>query len=211
MNRKINLIITIMAVLLTAMLVGCGNTAAPASQPGSIAVVSSEPPPSSSSKAPEASSVPVPSSEPESVSDEENEEITPIEFNDTIVTEKWEVSIQSTEFEDISMIDGFEDEVELDVWLTVKNLQKEYDNPFDNWSDDSIEIEVDYNDGYTYRGSASDERYSFGGGTVYLEPLETNSSICYSFFCPKEVAENTDAPLFLSVSVEGVKYQLTMR
>ena len=122
-----------------------------------------------------------------------------ITFGDTIVAKKWEISIQSVNF-------GYTDDegnIWLDVYLTVKNLQKEAEDPF-SWIDPSVKIELDYNDGYKYSGSTGFE-------STYLSPLETKSNIEYSIQCPQEVETNTDAPLFLTITVQGTKYNLTIR
>lgn len=123
-----------------------------------------------------------------------------VTLGDTIVTTRWEVSVESVTFGDTDK----EGNIWFETYLSVKNLQQESEDPFD-WFDPIIHLELDYNDGYKYTGGTG-----FGSYT-YIKPLETKSNIEYSIKCPQEVEDNTAAPLVLNITVEGVKYQLTVR
>lgn len=74
-------------------------------------------------------------------------------------------------------------------------------------------VSADYNEGYTYNGFAIVEDSSLGftfSNTTDIDPLDTKG-MHYLIECPQEVADNTEAPLFVVLTVEGEKYQITLR
>lgn len=106
-----------------------------------------------------------------------------------------------------------EGKILLDVSVYIKNLQQRAFT-----GTDVLKVTADYNSGYIYDntreaiewGSGLESTSSFMGMSVEIDPLDT-VEVRYVIDCPAEVAENTNAPLFLDITLEGVKYQLTMR
>lgn len=150
------------------------------------------------------------------VASPENKASTPISTGETIITETREITINNVELSyDIlpTEKDMFythypadSGKVYIDIAFTVKNLQKQQLS-----ASDVLSIEADYNDGYKYSGFDVIESTSLGFTSFgSIDPLE-NINMRYLISCPQEVEENTSAPLFLTITVEGVKYQYTIR
>lgn len=152
----------------------------------------------------------------ESLPEPKENDFKPIAVGETIITETREITINHVEFSyDVEPMEkdlvythyeAASGEVYIDIAVSAKNLQKQ------NLSaDDVMSIKADYNDGYTYSGFCIVESASLGFsmfGTI--DPLGT-INMRYLIKCPQEVEENTDAPVFLIITVEGLKYKLTMR
>lgn len=152
-------------------------------------------------------------------------EIREVAVGDTITTANLEVTlgyamftnrVDSREGRDIISYvwqSADEGKILLDVSVHIKNLQQ---TTFTGT--DVLTITADYDNGYLYdnvveavdRAGSLEPTSSFMGTSVKIDPLET-VEVRYVIDCPQEVAENTEAPLFLNITVEGVKYRLTMR
>ena len=77
--------------------------------------------------------------------------------------------------------------------------------------DELLGVKADYNNGYAYSGFAVVDE---GGDFTYanitsVSPLSTQA-MKYLIECPEEV-ETSTAPLFLTITVDGVNYQYTIR
>lgn len=139
----------------------------------------------------------------------------PIAAGETIITDTREITINTVEFsvqvepenkgtfyEYYKADDG---KSFVHVITEVKNLQKTGLS-----TNSAVKITVDYNDGYTYSGfCVVEERYGFST-FVTIDPLDT-LTLHHLIECPKEVEDNTRAPLFLILTVEDAQYQYTIR
>lgn len=77
--------------------------------------------------------------------------------------------------------------------------------------DELLGVKADYNNGYSYSAFAVvDEGNDLGYANITsLDPLSTQA-MKYLIECPEEV-ETSTAPLFLTITVDGVNYQYTIR
>lgn len=106
-----------------------------------------------------------------------------------------------------------EGKILLDVSVYIKNLQQ---NTFTGT--DVLKVTANYDNGYTYdntieaidRAGMLESTDGLMGASVKIDPLET-VEVRYVLDLPAEVAENTDAPLFLTIAVEGAKYKYILR
>lgn len=80
-------------------------------------------------------------------------------------------------------------------------------------------ISVDYNDGYTFSGAAysnstvmykEDEKWNTST-SIALEPLAPEREFRFVFDVPREVMENTDAPVKINISLDGSQYTYSIR
>ncbi len=80
-------------------------------------------------------------------------------------------------------------------------------------------ISVDYNDGYTFSDAAylnSNVIYKeyekwHNNTSIVLEPLSPEREFRFVFDVPKEVIENTDAPVKINISLDGSQYTYSIR
>lgn len=192
------------AVIALMLLAGC----TPA--PGAQNVVSNEPT-QSVQPASEASV-----QEPESAAPEN--EVKTINVGETIVTETREITLGHVEFsydvepEEKNVVythyAAESGKVYIDIAVAVKNIQKQQLK-----CTEVMSASADYDNGYTYSGSAIVEDATLGFAmaiTKNIDPLDT-VKMHYLIECPQEVEENTDAPVFVVLTVEGVKYQYNIR
>lgn len=193
----------VICALLAILLAGCIPQARSSSQ-----TVTSKPPAQSvvGSVSLETSSEPV------------AEAIPSIAVGETIVTETREITINHVEFSyDVEPLDknviythyaADSGEVYIDIAFSVKNIQKQQLK-----CTNIIAVSADYDNGYTYTGFCVVEDKTLGFAqalTKDIDPLQT-VNMRYLIKCPQEVEENTDTPVVLTVTVEGVKYQYILR
>ena len=140
-----------------------------------------------------------------------------ISVGNKITTDSMEITINSVELTyDVLPDDtsGFythyqadAGEVYISVDVSVLNKAKQ------NLDCDEIgTIVADYNGGYTYRGFivVKDSNLGFTYANITsIDPLETKG-LKWLIKCPEEVEEST-APLFLELKIEGKKYKLVIR
>lgn len=148
-----------------------------------------------------------------------------VAIGDTIITGNFEITLNYAMFANkvdardagsfISYVWQSADEgkILLDVSVHIKNLQQ---TTFTGT--DVLAVTADYNNGYIYNHTIEaieqagmlESTSSFLGTLVTIDPLET-IEVRYVLDFPEEVAENADAPLFLTIVIEGVKYRLNIR
>lgn len=202
MRKICSIIIAGLAIL--TLLAGCGSQ----SQSNSQAVASNSPAQSAvSSDAPA-----------ESVAESASSEYTPIVIGETIITETREITINHVELSyDVEPLDkgafythypADSGEVYIDIAFTVKNTQKQQLE-----CTDVLSAMADYNDGYEYKGFAVVEDSTTGFTQAIISSIDPLESVGmrYLIKCPQEVEENTDAPLFVIITIEGTKYQYVIR
>lgn len=155
--------------------------------------------------------------EPLGLEEEIIEEDNKIILNETIITEKLEYTFSKIEFTEKAKSTGDsvvgmsftpdDGNVYIDVTVSIKNIDKSSVN-----CDNVLNMQADYNDGYTYKGFTVVEDSSMGLNYALLEnisPLQTKD-IRYLISCPKEVSE-TDNPLFITTKLGGTEYIYTIR
>lgn len=148
---------------------------------------------------------------------EEDAKTTPIKVGETITTKNKEITVNSVDFsykvepEDTSGYYNYysadSGKVYIAIDVDVKNLQKSDIN-----CDEVMKVTADYNGGYSYSGFSIVEDGTLGfsySNINNIAPLET-IGMRYLIDCPEEVA-TADAPLIITFSVDGEKYNYQMR
>lgn len=153
----------------------------------------------------------------ETVKEAPKEEIENIKIGDVITTDRMEITIKNIEFSYDILPDDTSSfythypaesgQVYIHIDTDVKNIQKQ-----DLGCDDIMQVVADYNDGYTYNGSAIPEDSSTGFTYANIESIKPLASLGVRFLveCPQEV-EEADNPLFLILKVDNKDYKYTMR
>lgn len=155
--------------------------------------------------------------ESEEETEVKEEASTTINIGDTITTENREVLINSIDFsykvepEDTSGYYNYYSADSGKVYIVmdadIKNLQKSDIN-----CDKVMKVTADYNNGYSYSAFSIVEDKSLGfnySNINSISPLET-MGMRYLIDCPEEVA-TSDAPLIITISIDGENYNYQMR
>ena len=144
--------------------------------------------------------------------------IQPIALGETVITENYEFTLNRAEFSYrvepdappswYTYYEAPDNQVYLYLNVSIKNTQKQ-SLP----CDEVYSVTVDYNSGYTYRGSfiADDTDGDFTYANITsVEPLQTLGVHCL-VACPEE-AETSEHPMFATITMkDGSKYQYTIR
>lgn len=144
--------------------------------------------------------------------------IQPIALGETVITENYEFTLNRAEFSYrvepdappswYTYYEAPDNQVYLYLNVSIKNTQK-HSLP----CDEVYSVTVDYNSGYTYRGSfiADDTDGDFTYANITsVEPLQTLGVHCL-VACPEE-AETSEHPMFATITMkDGSKYQYTIR
>lgn len=141
-----------------------------------------------------------------------------INVGDTIITETREITIDHIEFSYDVLPNEKEmffthypadsGSVYIDVAVSVKNTQKQQLR-----CEDVMTVKADYDNGFAYNAFevVEDKTTGFTYANIsQIDPLET-VKMRYLVSCPQEVEENTEAPVYLILTIEGEQYRHDIR
>lgn len=151
------------------------------------------------------------------IEEKKEPEVKTITIGNTVNSKSYDITINKIEFTYDVLPDntsGFythypadKEKVYIHIDADIKNTQKQNLN-----CDKVMKVEANYNNGYTY--SSSDIVEDTTTGFTYsniksINPLETQG-MRFLIKCPQEVVESSN-PLFLTFTIDGEKYNYTMR